>query len=281
MSASCATGRSWSSTSSERGYHGAVDRPRIVVTLSNPGRAADPSAARLKNQRYCEAVERAGGYAMAVDDATPGAELEQALAEMHGLLISGGADLDPGLYGEPPAGSNPPDPGRDALDLAAFRAASAAGAPMLGVCRGMQVINAFSGGTLLQHVEAHESAPYAHGAARQHPVDVVPGSRLASIVGGEPVLVVNSYHHQAVTPDRLAPGLRPSATADHAGELLVEGLESRDPDQWLVGIQCHPERTESSPLVLERLWAAFIAAASQAAARDGPRRRSSTAGEPT
>jgi len=74
-------------------------------------------------------------------------------------------------------------------------------------------------------------------------------------------MVVNSYHHQAVTPDRLAPGLRAAAFADHGGVELVEALEGRDPDYWLVGIQCHPERTESSPLVLERLWAAFVAAA--------------------
>jgi putative glutamine amidotransferase len=74
-------------------------------------------------------------------------------------------------------------------------------------------------------------------------------------------MLVNSYHHQAVTPERLAPGLRAAALADHDGTQLVEALEARDPARWLVGIQCHPERTESSPLVLERLWAAFMAAA--------------------
>jgi len=245
-----------------------VERPRIVVTLSNPERAADPAVARLKNQRYGEAVERAGGQAVPVDDSTDADALAAALRDMDGLLISGGADLDPRVYGEEPAGSQAPDPGRDALDLGAFRAAESRGVPVLGVCRGMQAINAFSGGTLLQHVAAHESEPYPHGAARQHAVDVVDGSRLSSIVGGEPVLVVNSYHHQAVTPERIAPGLRTSATADHGGALLVEGLEARDPGRWLVGIQCHPERTESSPLVLERLWSAFMAAARSSAAVD-------------
>jgi putative glutamine amidotransferase len=244
-------------------YDGRVERPRIVVTLSHPERAADPAVARLKNERYCEALERAGGQAVPVDEATPTAELEEALRDMDGLLITGGADLDPALYGEQPAGSQAPDAGRDALDLSAFRAAAERGLPVLGVCRGMQAINAFSGGTLLQHVDAHESLPYLSGTATQHPVDVVDGSRLSSIIGGEPVLVVNSYHHQAVTRERLAPGLRVSATADHDGEGLVEALEARNPDRWLVGIQCHPERTESSPLVLERLWAAFIAAAAQ------------------
>jgi len=72
---------------------------------------------------------------------------------------------------------------------------------------------------------------------------------------------VNSYHHQAVTAERLAPGLRASGTAPHpeVGE-LVEAVEATDPDRWLIGVQCHPERTESSPPVLERLWTAFVAA---------------------
>jgi putative glutamine amidotransferase len=253
-------------------YDSRVERPRIVVTLSNPERAADPSVARLKNERYCEAVDRAGGVPLAVDDTTPADELEQALRDMDGLVISGGADIDPGLYGEAPAGSHAPDPGRDGLDLGAFRAATHRAVPVLGVCRGMQAINAFSGGTLLQDVDEHESVPYPQGPARQHAVDVIEGSRLSSIVGGEPLLVVNSYHHQAVTPDRLAAGLRASATADHDGGLLVEALETRDPARWLVGIQCHPERTESSPLVLERLWTAFVAAAAAA-------RRSTAAAE--
>jgi len=73
--------------------------------------------------------------------------------------------------------------------------------------------------------------------------------------------VVNSYHHQAVTPERLAPGLRASALAQHEGTVLVEGLESSDPDRWVVGVQCHPERDDYSPPVLEQLWDAFLDAA--------------------
>jgi putative glutamine amidotransferase len=238
-----------------------VDRPRIVVTLSNPDRAADPTVDQLKNDRYCEAVERAGGEPVPVDDRASPAELEQALGGMDGLLISGGADLDPSLYRAVPNGSQAPDLGRDALDLRAFQAAAARAVPTLGVCRGMQAINAFSGGTLVQHVEGHQSVPYAAGPGSTHPLRVVPGSRLSSVIGGEEAIVVNTYHHQAVAPDGLAPGLRASAFADHGPMELIEGLEARDPDRWLVGIQCHPERTESSPVVLERLWAAFIAAA--------------------
>jgi putative glutamine amidotransferase len=238
-----------------------VERPRIVVTLTNPERAADRSIAELKNARYLESVERAGGDAVPLDDATLSADRAAALASMDGLVISGGPDIDPNVYDDQLAGARDPDPGRDRLDAEAFRAAQDRSVPVLGVCRGLQAINVFSGGSLLQHLDGHESRPYPAVPAEQHPIQVVGGTRLSSIVGGAEALMVNTYHHQAVTVDRLASSLIASASAsDPAGE-LVEALESRDPDRWLLGIQCHPERTESSPLVLERLWTAFVAAA--------------------
>jgi putative glutamine amidotransferase len=238
-----------------------VERPRIVVTLTNPGRAADRSTAELKNRRYLESVERAGGIAVPLDDASSTPDRTVALSSMDGLVISGGADVDPALYHERMAGARDLDPGRDQLDTDAFRAAQDRSVPVLGVCRGLQAINVLSGGSLLQHLDGHETRPYPAVPAEQHPIQIVAGTRLASIVGGAEALLVNTYHHQAVTRDRLAPSLIASASAtDPAGE-LVEALESRDPDRWLVGIQCHPERTESSPIVLERLWTAFVAAA--------------------
>jgi putative glutamine amidotransferase len=191
---------------------------------------------------------------------------------MDGLVISGGADIEPTRYGEGVMGAHPPDLGRDELDAAAFAAATNRAIPVLGVCRGLQAINVFSGGSLLQHVADHESEPYPGPAVTHHPISIRDGTRLAGIVGEPEALVVNSYHHQAVTPDRLAPSLLASAIADHDATPLVEGLEARDPDRWLIGVQCHPERIESSPVVLERLWNAFVAAArehrSRAAVRD-------------
>jgi putative glutamine amidotransferase len=185
---------------------------------------------------------------------------------MHGLLLSGGADIDPARYGEAPSGARGAEPGRDALEDEAFRTAMAAGVPILGVCRGLQAINVFAGGSLVQHLDGHESAAYPSPAVTRHRLDLTGGSRLATILGGSAELEVNSYHHQAITPERLAPGLRISAVADHAeGGELVEGVESTDPERWLVGVQCHPERTESSPPVFERLWASFVAACAEQA----------------
>ena len=244
-----------------------MERPRIVVTLSNPERASDPAVASLKNQRYLESVSRAGGEPIALDERTDTETRQAALDAMDGLLITGGADIDPARYGEANAGSHTPELGRDEVDAAAFAAAVELGVPVLGVCRGLQAINVFSGGSLLQHVTGHESEPYPSPDVTQHAVAIGDGTRLAGIVGQPEALVVNSYHHQAVTRDRLAPGLIASALADHDGTTLVEGLEARDPDQWLIGVQCHPERTESSPVVLERLWSAFVAAARERRSR--------------
>jgi putative glutamine amidotransferase len=245
-----------------------VEPPRIVATLADPSASTDPALAELKNRRYLEALERAGAEPIPLNERSSTAERAAAFERMDGLLLSGGADIDPARYGEAPDGARDAEPGRDALEDEAFTAAARAGVPVLGVCRGLQAINVFAGGSLVQHLDGHESVPYPSPAVTRHRLDLAQGSRLAVILGDADDLEVNSYHHQAITADRLAPGLRISAIADHDGAgQLVEGVESADPDRWLVGIQCHPERTESSPPVFERLWTSFVDACAQRRAR--------------
>lgn len=253
-------------------YHRTVEPPRIAVTLSSPGRARDPATAAGKNQRYLAAIERHGGIPLPLDEHVPAAVQEETLATMDGLLISGGADLDPALYGATRDGAQPHDPERDRLDAAAFAAAGTRRVPVLGICRGLQAINVFSGGRLVQHVDHHESPTYPDRAAdaTRHVLKVRAGTRLASILDGSRTLEVNSFHHQAVAPDGLAPGLRATGVAPHDGGDLVEALEAVDTDRWLVGVQCHPERTESTPPEMERLWAAFVAACRSTPARRWP-----------
>jgi putative glutamine amidotransferase len=234
--------------------------PRIVVTVADPARQGDPSLAARKNALYAAAVERHGGTPVVLDASAGDTVVAAALGAMDGLLLSGGADIDPSRYGRPLAGAVDTEPDRDALEARAWAAADARDVPVLGLCRGLQAINVFSGGSLLQHVDGHAGRPYGTGPAATHPIRLVPGSRLQEWVGGEPELAVNSFHHQGILAGDLAPGLVASAWAESPVGPLVEGLETAD-DRFLVGVQCHPERTESTPVAFERLFAAFVEAA--------------------
>jgi putative glutamine amidotransferase len=238
--------------------------PRIVVTVAVPARQPEPEIAARRNALYAAAIARHGGEAVVVDATTDAAARAQAFAAMDGLLISGGADLHPERYGQPSRGSTTMEPDRDALEHEAWTVAQTKSLPVLGVCRGFQAINAFSGGTLLQHVDGHQGPRWGQGPALIHPLRVAPGTRLARILfptnarGG--VVRVNSYHHQAVRASDLAPGLVASAWASSPAGDLVEGLEAAD-GRFVFGVQCHPERTESTPPVFERLFGVFVDAA--------------------
>ena len=247
------------------------DRPRIVVTVHGPEQAAREDPAWASFDTYLAAVRRAGGEPVALDPTASEAERHEALAAMDGLLLPGGADLDPALYGEAPHPAVAVEAARDDLELAAWSAARERGVPVLGVCRGLQAINVFSGGGLVQHLEGHD---FPAVAPQAHALQLDPASRLAKILGEtEPLLSteVNSYHHQAVRPADLAPGLVASAVAPHQDGELVEALEAADGDDWLLGVQFHPERPEFIGPEFERLWRAFVDAAR---ATSGRRRRS-------
>lgn len=246
-----------------------MERPHIVVTLASPIGKSDEALAEDKNERYVEAIERFGGDALPLDERASAKERRTAFDAMDGLVISGGEDIDPARYGQPRGPRTVTDPGRDVLDEEAFTAAQRRGVPVFGICRGLQAINVFSGGNLVQHVDAHASHPYRGRTsdATRHVLDVAPDSKLCALLGGIQRLEVNSFHHQAVDEAGIAPGLRASGIAPHESGDLVEALESMD-DRWLIGVQCHPERTESSPPEFDALWRAFIAAAR----RDGAAR---------
>jgi putative glutamine amidotransferase len=234
--------------------------PRIVVTLAVASDQAQPDLAARRNELYVAAIERHGAAAVRLDARTPAAVRDEALETMDGLLLSGGADLDPGRYGQPIAGSKDIEPARDALEAEAWRVAGARQVPVLGICRGVQAINVFSGGSILQHVDGHVGHGWGTGPAATHPLRVVPGTRLATLLGSADSLEVNAYHHQGIREGDLAAGLRPAAWADSSAGPLVEGLEGTA-EQFVVGVQCHPERTESTPPAFERLFAAFVRAA--------------------
>ncbi|HEV8516607.1 MAG TPA: gamma-glutamyl-gamma-aminobutyrate hydrolase family protein [Candidatus Limnocylindrales bacterium] len=235
--------------------------PRVLVTVEVASRATDPDTARQKQERYFEALRGAGADPVPIDEASDPSEREEAFSGMDGLLLSGGLDLDPQLYGAERAPETRVDPGRDALELAAWQVARQRGIPVLGICRGFQAVNVFSGGRLVQHLEGHR-----HGERPRepviHPLRLRPGSRLARILRpSDPVsavLRVNSFHHQGVRPEDVAPDLVVAGTSPGSLGDLVEAVESARADEFVVGVQCHPERTESTPPEFQRLWSVFV-----------------------
>ncbi len=237
-----------------------MDRPQIVLTLAVAAVQAEPEIAARKNRLYIDGIVRHGGHPIPLDATSDGAARRAALATMDGLLLSGGADIDPERYGQPNRGSIDTEPDRDELEAEAWTVAAARAIPVLGICRGFQAINILSGGGLLQDVDGHRGPGWGHGPAKTHALRLVPGTRLARILSPAKVIgstEVNSYHHQGVRAGDLAPGLIANAWASSPAGDLVEGVEAAD-GRFLFGVQCHPERQESTPDAFERLWAVFV-----------------------
>jgi putative glutamine amidotransferase len=200
---------------------------------------------------YVKAVRKAGGVPVLLPMTEPD-DAARTIARVDGILVTGGADVNPVRYGaEPAPETDAADLERDDFEIALVNAALAGDQPLLCICRGIQILNVALGGTLHQHHEGHFDVPnYNQGV---HDVRVEPGSRLASIVGTE--VAVNSLHHQTV--DVVAAPLRAVA---HSTDDIVEGVEA--PDQsFVVGVQWHPELLRHRPEHLA-LFGALVAASS-------------------
>ncbi|WP_190124411.1 gamma-glutamyl-gamma-aminobutyrate hydrolase family protein [Streptomyces inusitatus] len=210
-----------------------VTKPLIgVTTYLNPaawGLWNMPAA--LLPAQYPALVQRAGGLAAMIPPDPDPDSAPAVLARLDALIVAGGADVEPRRYGaERDPRTGPAAPERDAWELALIHAALAARVPLLGICRGMQLLNVALGGTLRQHLDGHTGG---EGVFTSHTVKPVPGTRYASIVPY--ATEVPSYHHQAV--DRVAEGLTVSAYAEDG---TVEAVEVAS-GGWGVGVQWHPE----------------------------------------
>jgi len=257
-------------------------RPRIGVTLMLDLAEQDDHLPRYgMNRTYFAAIRRAGGIpvALAPGDARetdlyiPPADAPFAAPRLlDGLCLTGGGDLAPRYYGqERRPGCKDPDDERDEMELALIAAARPRGLPILALCRGIQVLNAALGGTLIQDIalERPASLDHAHhpGRARDelvHEILITPDSRLREIIGAD-VCAVNSLHHQAV--ERIASGLRVAA---RAADGIIEALEppagraAFDEEigrgEFLLGVQFHPEDLQGHE-AMRRIFAFFVRAA--------------------
>jgi len=238
-------------------------RPLIGITLDDEH--ARPGMHVLRDD-YLRSVEQAAAIPMII----PPSSAEHApaiLDRLDGLLLSGGVDVDPALFGQDPHRElRRVDRKRDDLELALTREALRRDLPILAICRGIQVLNVAAGGTLVQHLPSEVSGGERHDrpeprSRRVHQVDVEPGTRLHQILG-ESTISVNSFHHQAV--DRIGKGLRASARCPDDG--VVEALEMRD-RRFVVGVQWHPETFWNAERSFQPLFDAHAEAIREGATR--------------
>jgi putative glutamine amidotransferase len=223
-----------------------MNRKRPVIGISAYDVAVDFGQWKdmrcvLVPQGYVRSVVAAGGAPVLIPPTEVAAEI---LADLDAIVFTGGSDINPAVYGQEPH----PESGvfyddRDTTELELMRVALARAMPVLGICRGMQLLNVARGGDLVQHLEGetHKGPP---GTYTRHSVTVLAGTRLAAVLGTE--AHTHSCHHQA--PGRLGEGLRVAATAEDGTVEAVEDPAAR----YVVGVLWHPEEDEEGGAALFR-----------------------------
>jgi putative glutamine amidotransferase len=239
-------------------------KPVIAVTISGE------ELRRFVHWRNLfDGLQQAGAIVLAVECGSAPPQISSLLANVDGLLISGGGDVDPALYG-----ADRHDPlvkgvstVRDGNEIAAFESAWRRGIPTLAICRGAQLVNAARGGTLYLDLDRDHPSDVDHRRTEEelidvsHRVDVVAGSRVAGWLGEDGPISVNSQHHQGIR--ELPPGFVATATADDG---LIEAYEATD--QAVTGVQWHPEVNWPRDELALRLLRGFVDSCRPPAIRD-------------
>jgi putative glutamine amidotransferase len=245
-------------------------RPLVALTTSldlEAGSHRRPSVFLYTG--YIAVLEYSGLAPVLVTPAHDAASIASILDAVDGLVLSGGEDIDPSRYGESARVElDSVLPARDEAELSAVTRALDRDIPVLGICRGAQLLNVALGGTLWQDLPSEFDGAAGHSQTagwhrRTHDVEPAPGSRLFDIAGGR-TLHINSFHHQAVR--EVAPALRVTGRATDG---VIEAVESTE-HGWVIGVQWHPERLEATTTDDDhdrRLFAAFAAAVHEHAAR--------------
>ncbi len=212
-------------------------------------------------QTYVDAILRAGGAPMLIPPVSDEATLRVLYERLDGVLFAGGGDIAPAYYGDTPHEKlGTIDELRDAAELPMARWAVADGKPVLGICRGVQLLNVALGGTLYQDIPSQIESALSHNRSYEeedwtylaHEMTIAPGSRLRELLGVER-MAINSLHHQAVRT--IAPGLQAVAWAPDG---VIEALEGTG-ESFLLGVQCHPEALQASADTRwQTVFAAFV-----------------------
>jgi putative glutamine amidotransferase len=243
--------------------------PSVVITSDDSVNA----------RPYIQALEPIGVEVRLLLPADAGVRpAEVLMAGAGGLLLPGGPDVDPALYGASPDPDAGLEVGRslDDLELRLLKYALDRDMPVLAICRGMQLLNVAFGGRLIQDLPGHRAVPpmvppsqggieegHAHGEisgghgrweSKMHQIYLSPGSKAAAVIGVAGFFRVNSRHHQGLREAQRAPRLMTTAYGVEDG--LIEGLESPE-HSWVIGLQCHPERQDEVPRLFANLFAGF------------------------
>ncbi len=213
-------------------------KPRIAIPMPH---SEDRTYSDLAIPQYEDAVRIAGGEPVRIElDLSPD-ELHKQIENCDAVLLPGSrADINPRKYGaDRHAKTAGADPKRDATDELLLRDAYHLHKPVLGICYGLQSLNVFRSGSLVQHIESTINHSAGRTVPNAHTVEVVPGSLLSTIVGSEKTLAVNSSHHQSA--DEVGEGLRVVARSTEDG--VIEALEGTHPRHFVLAVQWHPERS--------------------------------------